>query len=264
MQSTSVNERCAVGAKAPALGELLAQEQYVNRRLHPGLRDPDYLVLKDLFLLVQRLAVAARGRVLDYGCGGAPYRGLFEHCTEYVAADVTPGPQVNLRLGADGLTNEPPESYDTVLSTQVLEHVGDPDRYLQECRRVLKPGGQLILSTHGMIEEHACPDDYYRWTSRGLETLVANHGFTVVESIRFTAEIRAIVQLLHQFVEHFRCPDRAVWRYSLAAVRRLYHAVCVPVLNRLADGLPRQAIVPASAPATLYVGVAVRAEKAVP
>ncbi len=264
MPSTSVNEPCAPGANAPALGALLAQEHYVSRRLHPRRRDPDYLVLKDLFLLVQRLAKTAQGRVLDYGCGGAPYRSLFAHCQEYVAADVTPGPQVDVLLGADGLTSEPVESYDTVLSTQVLEHVGDPDRYLRECRRLLKPGGQLILSTHGMIEEHACPDDYYRWTSRGLETLVSNHGFTIVESVRFTAEIRAIVQLLHQFVEHVRCPDRVLWRYSLAAVRRLYHAVCVPVLNTLADGLPHQAIVPASASATLYVGVAVRAEKAVP
>jgi SAM-dependent methyltransferase len=202
--------------------------------------------------------------VLDYGCGGAPYRHLFGHCLEYVAADVTPGPNVNLRLGPDGLTGEPPESYGTVLSTQVLEHVADPDAYLEECRRLLTPGGQLILTTHGMIEEHACPDDYYRWTSRGLETLIASHGFKIVESVKFTAEFRAIAQLLHQFVEHFRCPDRAVWRYALAAVRRLYNAICVPVLNALADQLPHQGFVPASDTATLYVGVGVRAEKVEP
>jgi SAM-dependent methyltransferase len=245
----------------PALGELLARDVYVRRRVQPQLRDPDYLVLKDLYDLVVQMARHARGRVFDYGCGAAPYRQLFRHCQEYVAADVTPGPNVDRQLSSDGLTLEPAESYDVVLSTQVLEHVADPGVYLQECRRILKPGGQLVLSTHGMIEEHACPDDYYRWTSRGLEHLMAEHGFNVVESVKFTAEIRGIVQLLHQFVGHLRCRDRVMWRYVLAAVRRSYNGLAVPILNWVADRYPNQGIVPASDSASLYAGLCVRATK---
>lgn len=245
----------------PALGELLAGEDYVRRRLQPKLWDLDYLVLKDLRQLVETLAQHTRGRVFDYGCGAAPYRAFFKHCTEYIGADVTPGPQIDRLLDADGLTAELPDAYDVVLSTQVLEHVKDPPSYLRECFRILKPGGQLILSTHGMVEEHGCPFDFHRWTSRGLENLAIAAGFNISESVKFTTEIRGIVQLLHQFAGHLRCPHRVVIRYLLAALRRAYSWVCLPILNWCADRLPEQAIVPSSNPASLYVGVCVVAVK---
>lgn len=250
-----------VPAVPAELGQLLADRQYVRRRLNPRLRDLDYLVLKDLRQLVEGLAQRARGRVFDYGCGAAPYRQFFAHCAEYIGADVTPGPHIDRLLGPDGLSTEPSASYDVVLSTQVLEHVKDPDGYLQECHRLLKPGGQLILSTHGMVEEHGCPFDFHRWTSRGLEDLAEKAGFTVSESVKFTTEIRGIVQLLHQFVGHLRCPERRAFRYLLAAVRRGYYWFLLPGLNWLADRLPHQAIVAGSSPASLYVGVCILAVK---
>jgi SAM-dependent methyltransferase len=207
------------------------------------------------------MASRARGRVFDYGCGAAPYRELFSHCAEYVGADVTPGPHVDRLLGAQGLTNELAESYDTVLSTQVLEHVEDPDAYLDECCRILRPGGQLILSTHGMVEEHGCPYDFHRWTSRGLENLAAKHGFEIMDSVKFTTEIRGIVQLSHQFVGHLRAPGCQLLRYPLAAVRQFYNWIFLPLMNWGADRLSRQAIVPGSDPASLYVGVCILGQK---
>ncbi|MFO1499635.1 MAG: class I SAM-dependent methyltransferase [Verrucomicrobiota bacterium] len=245
----------------PELGDLLAGDDYVRQRLRPRWRDMDYLVLKDLRDLIQSQAPQASGRLFDYGCGAAPYRSFFQHCAEYVAADVTPGPRVDRLLEADGLTAEPSEAYDVVLSTQVLEHVRDPEAYLQECYRILHPGGRLILSTHGMVEEHGCPYDFHRWTSRGLENVAADAGFTVLESVKFTAEIRGIVQLLHQFVGHLRCRQGLVGRAFLAALRRAYYRFCMPILNWLGDRFPEQAVLPASHPATLYAGVCIVAEK---
>lgn len=245
--------------KAPTLGELLADDQYVRARLEPRRRDLDYLVLTDLRRLITRLAPQARGRLFDYGSGAAPYRRFFKHCSEYVAADVTPGPAIDRLLSPDGSTGEPSSAYDVILSTQVLEHVKDPGAYLDECYRILRPGGRLILSTHGMIEEHGCPYDFHRWTSRGLEELVAAHGFTLVESLKFTAELRAVVQLLHQFALHLR--SRGALRYFWAVLRRIYAAVCLPLLNWLADRVPQHALLPSSDPASLYVGVCVVATK---
>jgi len=245
----------------PALGELLARDEYVRGRLKPRWRDLDYLVLADLRALIVRLAPKAQGRLFDYGCGAAPYRFFFSHCSNYVGADVTPGPSVDRLLEPDGLTTELPASYDVVLSTQVLEHVKDPAAYLQECFRILRPGGRLILSTHGMAEEHGCPFDFHRWTSRGLENLAVEHGFVIRESMKFTTELRGAVQLLHQFVLHLRCPHRPLVRYALAAVRRAYGWICLPLLNWGADQLPHQAIVPGSDPASLYVGICIVAEK---
>ena len=243
------------------LGQLLARDEYVRRRLQPRLNDPDYLVLQDLRELVTRFAKRARGRLFDYGCGAAPYRGFFRDCQEYIGADVTPGPYIDRLLDAEGLTQEPSGSYDAVLSTQVLEHVKDPVAYVRECHRLLRPGGQLMLSTHGMVEEHGCPYDFHRWTSRGLENLAADCGFEVVESVKFTTEIRGLVQLLHGFVGHLRSARRPWLRYPLAALRRVYYRVFTPALNWIADRAPEQAILPGSHAASLYVGVCVIAIK---
>jgi SAM-dependent methyltransferase len=250
-----------VEAPKPALGELLADEAYVRRRLDPKLWDLDYLVLTDLRELVLKVAGVVRGRLLDYGSGAAPYRAYFKHCTEYVAADVTPGPNIDRLLEPDGSTSEPADAYDFVLSTQVLEHVKDAEGYLAECYRILRPGGRLLLTTHGMVEEHGCPYDFHRWTCRGLENLAIAQGFTIQESYKFTTEIRGIVQLLHQFAGHLRCPNQLLVRYLLAAVRRCYYWFCVPVLNWIGARLPHQGVIPGEDPATLYVGIGILAVK---
>jgi SAM-dependent methyltransferase len=76
---------------------------------------------------------------------------------------------------------EPDASFDAVLSTQVLEHVEDPDLYLGEAFRVLRPGGSIVLSTHGIMYYHRDPEDYWRWTMPGLVRLLERHGFVVEE-----------------------------------------------------------------------------------
>jgi SAM-dependent methyltransferase len=53
--------------------------------------------------------------------------------------------------------------------------------YLGEARRVLKPGGSLLLSTHGSWFYHPHPGDYRRWTREGLQREVEAHGFRLVE-----------------------------------------------------------------------------------
>ena len=51
--------------------------------------------------------------------------------------------------------------------------------YLGECRRVLRPGGWLLLSTHGTWLYHPHPTDFRRWTADGLVREIEAHGFTV-------------------------------------------------------------------------------------
>lgn len=118
-------------------------------------------------------------RVLDYGCADMPYRRLFPSDADYLAADLPGNPQATIEIAQDGGVPVEDSSVDVVLSTQVLEHVADPRRHLEECRRVLRPGGQLLLSTHGIMVYHPDPDDYWRWTSAGLQRAVHDAGLDV-------------------------------------------------------------------------------------
>lgn len=129
--------------------------------------------------LAPTLAVRPNGRVLDYGCADAPYRRFFPPSAEYVGADLRGNPLATLEVEADGTLPVADATFDAVLSTQVLEHVQDPAVYLDECIRVLRPGGRLLLSTHGMMTYHPDPDDYWRWTCAGLRRVVETSGFEI-------------------------------------------------------------------------------------
>ena len=71
----------------------------------------------------------------------------------------------------------PDASVDAVVSTQVLEHVPDVQRYLKEALRVLKPGAPLLLTTHGDWVLHRVPTDFRRWTVDGLRYEHEQAGF---------------------------------------------------------------------------------------
>jgi SAM-dependent methyltransferase len=156
-------------------------------------------VVRELEALVVTLAapsaLADGARVLDYGCATQPYRKLFGAKVDYVAADLRGNPLAQVELREDGTVPLADSSFDMVLSTQVLEHVVDPARYLAECFRLLKPGGSLVLSTHGIMYYHPDPVDYWRWTSEGLARIVEQAGFRVVETRGVLGLASAALQL---------------------------------------------------------------------
>jgi SAM-dependent methyltransferase len=157
--------------------------------------------------LSRELNCPADGRVLDYGCADLPYRGFFPESVEYLAADLQGNPDATLLLGPDGTVPVGDGSVDVVLSTQVLEHVADPSLYLSECRRVLRPGGRMLLSTHGFMVYHPDPVDLWRWTCAGLREAVERAGLTVV---RFEGIMGLPASGLQFFQDGFlyRLPER--------------------------------------------------------
>jgi len=142
-----------------------------------------YIVLSILHRWMREVAApSASGVLLDFGCGGQPYRTLFEPCvTQYLAADVAAaaGVRLDIRIVPSEPLPLPNESVDTVLSTQVLEHLANPGLYLRECRRVLKTGARLIITVPMQWRHHEVPYDYLRFTRFGIVSLLETAGFEV-------------------------------------------------------------------------------------
>ena len=125
-----------------------------------------------------------RGRVLDVGSGRQAWRRVIEAVADdYHSLDreAPGGREPTFRGDARGMPPVPDSSYDTVVCTQVLEHVADPSAALTEMARVLEPGGTLVLTVPHLSRRHELPHDYFRYTQEGVGALLQAAGFEVVE-----------------------------------------------------------------------------------
>lgn len=119
--------------------------------------------------------------VLDAGAGDQKNRVHFKHCT-YESADfeMVDKPYARSTYVCD-LASVPVEDqrYDAVVFTQVMEHLPDPSKVVEELFRVLKPGGRLFYSGPLIFHEHEVPYDFYRYTQFGVRHLFEHAGFHV-------------------------------------------------------------------------------------
>jgi len=121
-------------------------------------------------------------KLLDIGAENSPYKKLFEK-SEYYSHDIKQNRKRTIDYVGD-LNEKIPDiranSFDYVLCTQVLEHIEKPHMAFKEFARILKPKGLLFLTTHMVFDEHMVPNDYFRFTKYGLETLGKEAGFRLV------------------------------------------------------------------------------------
>lgn len=173
---------------------------YVRIRLDPKPGDLEYLLNSDLRRALTFAATDAAITILDYGAHLSPFRSLFPNSC-YKRADIGGPGAVDYLILQNGCIEEAPQTFDMILSTQVAEHVENPQNYFQECYRLLKPGGNLFLSTHGAYEDHGFPNDYQRWTAQGIRRDLAKAGFEYLTIWKLTTGPRAGLYQLERFIE---------------------------------------------------------------
>jgi SAM-dependent methyltransferase len=241
--------------------EDLAGREYLRQRLEPRPGDPHYIVLSDLLIAIRTLIPSRVSRILDYGSGGSPYLPLFENCV-YHRADLT-GHGLDFEYGSDARLPLSAGGYDCVLSTQVLEHVENPTAYLSECHRVLKSGGYLLLTTHGMFEDHACPYDYWRWTGFGLQKIVEEAGLKVQVLKKVTTGPRAALFLAEQHFHHFWSNPVGFYARTLSAGVRAIQRLGARRLHAMSDvNFQRNRVVDANQPGhEAYIVIALLANR---
>jgi SAM-dependent methyltransferase len=162
--------------------------------------NPFFFARMNLFRNIKRNATFMKGRVLDVGCGKKPYKSLFRNVDEYIGMDIeNPGhdhSNESIDVFYDGeIFPFPDQSFDSVLTNQVLEHVFNPLDFMNEISRVLKPGGHLLLTVPFAWDEHEQPYDFARYSSFGIAHLLENNGFTIVNFTKSTTGFMAICQL---------------------------------------------------------------------
>jgi len=143
---------------------------------------------RDLWIADQARAIPAGSKVLDVGAGTCPYRELFRHC-DYKSQDAC---QLDERIHpgygvidfVSDICRIPVEnaSYDVIVCTEVLEHVPEPIRAVEEFSRILKPGGQLLLTAPLGSGLHQLPFHYYGgYTPGWYNHFLSRYGFSDIE-----------------------------------------------------------------------------------
>lgn len=148
-------------------------------------------------LLKARLAEVGpelRGRLLDVGCGERPHAALFPHVQRYFGIEHL-GAVINVEqslaasvahvahiIDAFAEGERLPfraASFDSVIAIEVLEHVPDPTTVVAEMVRVLRPGGQVMVTVPFVGELHQTPYDFRRFTIFGIRRLLEDAGLEV-------------------------------------------------------------------------------------
>jgi SAM-dependent methyltransferase len=180
----------------------LGRQQY-NPTLMGMFVNPFWVARYNLHQSMQSYTGAISGRLLDVGCGSKPYRDIFK-VSEYVGLELD-SPRARSTAIADyfydGL-NFPfnDNEFDSVLCNQVLEHVFNPKRFLSEVNRILKPGGQLLLTVPFVWDEHEQPLDFARYSSFGLKVMLNEMGFEIKRRDKLASDFSVIVQLINAYL----------------------------------------------------------------
>ena len=181
---------------------------YFKAQFEPSLLglliNPFFILRLGLFRSIRANRAYMSGRMLDFGCGNKPYRSLFE-VDEYVGLDTHDSGHDHthdeIDVFYDGKRIPFDDAYfDSVLSSEVFEHVFNLPEVLTEIARVVKPGGHLLITIPFVWEEHEVPYDFARYTSFGISSLLRDAGFEIVVLKRTTRYLETIFQSINAYI----------------------------------------------------------------
>lgn len=140
---------------------------YHWKQIQPALRTYNAFVAARYQFVMEKAAIQPGNRVLDLGCGdGTLTFTIHQHGGESWGVDVTPealtyaksefvSRNISPRFVCASAYQVPfpDSSFDVVISSDVIEHVQQPELLLQEAYRLLKPGGRAVISTPIRVTE---------------------------------------------------------------------------------------------------------------
>jgi SAM-dependent methyltransferase len=160
----------------------------------------DYAIATFLRTECGRIPARGGGRLLDLGCGSRPYARFYRERFSYCVAgdfDIRTS-DLDVRLDAQSLPFAD-NSFDLVLFSEVIEHLGDSRKPLAEVSRVLKPGGIMLITWPFNYMLHELPHDYVRYSEFGMAKLLAEVGLQI-EAIARRGSVLALGFVIFQFL----------------------------------------------------------------
>jgi SAM-dependent methyltransferase len=181
----------------------IIQKTIKKEKFNPGIIgffiNYNFLIRKSIHAAIKNNANQLGGSLMDFGCGTKPYKSLFVNVKEYIGIDFKiDGRKDNYSVVDQFYDGKviPFENdrFDSLLCTEVLEHVYNIEVVLKEFNRVLKMNGKALITTPFMWEEHEMPYDFARYTTPALKHMYQKNGFKIIDNFQTGNYIQVIFQ----------------------------------------------------------------------
>jgi SAM-dependent methyltransferase len=200
-----------------------------------------YLFQPDRYLLlkqIEKYSFYVHGTVLDMGAGEVDrYSSLFRK-GKYIRMDVRHSDTVDIVGNADAIPLDD-ESVDSVVCTQVFEHLKEPFAAAKEIYRVLRRGGVVLITVPQMNELHEEPHDYFRYTKWGMQYIFETAGLTLLHMDKRGGFFSTSAQMFARY-----CIDRFDLYHK--PLRRKLFAFPLQVIGRFSIWLDSKDTTPAN------------------
>ncbi len=174
---------------------------FKNKKLIPNLRKiygASYHVIKlQLSAYDFVLKKFAKGRLADLGCGAVPYFECYRtNISSVTCADRFENDFTDTIIDLNSTFPFESNCFDSVLFSDVINHVYDTDNLFSESFRILKPNGHLIIFTPFLYWISEAPNDFHRFTRFFLLKKCADHNMEVIELRSYGGRRDVILDLL--------------------------------------------------------------------
>ncbi|HZE91168.1 MAG TPA: class I SAM-dependent methyltransferase [Rhizobacter sp.] len=149
----------------------------------------------------------ARGRLIDLGCGKVPLYGAYRSLvSEVTCVDWAQSPHPSIHLDHElDLSQALPfadAAFDTIILSDVLEHVPSPQNLWNDMARLLAPGGHVLLNVPFLYGIHEAPHDYGRYTEFALRRFARDAGLEVPLLVSVGGSVHVLADMLSKHLDH--------------------------------------------------------------
>ncbi|NET30422.1 MAG: class I SAM-dependent methyltransferase [Cyanothece sp. SIO1E1] len=196
---------------------------HVNKDTNEVLIASRFIVEATARIYQKYLPQHASGKLIDLGCGKVPFYELYkDYVEDIICLDWGNSHHKNLYTDIEAdLTKQLPldaACCNTILLSDVLEHLPDPLKFWHEMNRILVAEGKVILNVPFYYWLHEVPYDYYRYTRHGLERMATNAGFEVLVCEEVEGVPGVMVDLVSKSMMILKLPCVNFW---ISTINRL-------------------------------------------
>jgi SAM-dependent methyltransferase len=160
-------------------------------------------------LYAEYLPQYARGRLADLGCGKVPLYGIYRSLVDEVTCvDWPNSPHASMHIDQPVDLGGPlpfdDAAFDTVVLSDVLEHVPDPELLWRQIARVLAPGGHALVNLPFLYGIHEAPHDYGRYTEFALRRFAEQVGLEVRLLSPIGGSLHVLADMIAKHLERVR------------------------------------------------------------